>query len=164
MLPCWLLYLPIALFLSLWITLIPGTTRFVPEACQNIERLLSSEVVGQSLATGAMTEAICHHLAKQKGVVSSSYRSTPLVLSLHGPPGIGKSLSTHLVSRALYNSDPDLSAPCPGDGCQGAKSLTKLIRLWVSTKSSDKPRRPSRGQDNKQRSFVVLLSVTQIQK
>jgi hypothetical protein len=118
MLPCWLLYLPIAFFLSLWITLIPGTTRFVPEACQNIERLLSSEVVGQSLATGAMTEAICHHLAKQKDAL---YRYTPLVLSLHGPPGIVKSLSTHLVFRALYNSHPDLSAPCPGDGCQGAK-------------------------------------------
>lgn len=90
-----------------------GHASFAPGACSVIETHLQSEVVGQQLAIHQMSDAICDHLLK-------SHPEKPLVLSVHGPPGVGKSLSHRLLAQALYDV-PGGDADCPGPHCQGYK-------------------------------------------
>eukprot|EP00798_Chlamydomonas_sp_ICE-L_P008143 gene8143-1391_t len=51
---------------------------------------------------------------------------TPLVISMHGPPGVGKTFTHTLLARALYNKDPAAAAQCPGEDCTGAKVVYGL--------------------------------------
>jgi len=62
---------------------------FVPDACERLERILDTHVVGQKLASSLVVASVCSHLQNNTPV-------KPLVISLHGPPGIGKTLSHHL--------------------------------------------------------------------
>lgn len=78
-----------------------------------IETHLQSEVVGQDLAIHQMSDAICDHLLKTQP-------QKPLVLSVHGPPGVGKSLSHWLLAQAMYDAPGDASE-CPGPHCPGYK-------------------------------------------
>ena len=53
-------------------------------------------------------DAICDHVANPSPM-------KPMVMSLHGSPGIGKSYFHHLLAQSLYNA----TAPgkeCPGGG------------------------------------------------
>ena len=63
--------------------------------------------MGQELALHQISDAVCDHLAAKE-------RQRPLVLSLHGPPGVGKSMVHQLAAQALYNRriHPDLD--CAG--------------------------------------------------
>lgn len=47
--------------------------------------------------------------------------SKPLIVSVHGPPGVGKSLTHMLAAKALYNSHPLSTTQCPGRSCAGYK-------------------------------------------
>lgn len=95
-----------------------GHASFAPGACSIIESYLQSEVVGQELAIHQMSDAICDHLLKM-------HPEKPLVLSVHGPPGVGKSLSHRLLAQALYDVPGD-EVDCPGPHCPGYKvSLRK---------------------------------------
>lgn len=94
--------------------LITTQTGFVPNACPSVEAYLSAEVVGQELAIRQLTDAVCHHLEnKQPG--------KPLIISAHGPPGVGKTLSHQLLARALYSRRPSELLHCPGKDCRGYK-------------------------------------------
>ena len=115
----------------------PGTTRFVPEACSNVAAFLPAHVVGQDLAINQLVDAVCEHLAPDAdGSSSSSHGGSsigsssssraqaprkPLIISVHGPPGVGKTFTHTLLARALYNKDPAAAADCPGEQCKGAK-------------------------------------------
>ena len=90
-----------------------GHVSFAPGACSVIETHLQSEVVGQDLAIHQMSDAICDHLLKM-------HPEKPLVLTVHGPPGVGKSLSHRLLAQALYDVPGD-DADCPGPHCKGYK-------------------------------------------
>lgn len=94
-----------------------GTTRFLPGACERVENFLTSRIVGQDLAMGQIIDAVCTHI----DVHRDTQQVKPLVLSVHGPPGVGKTFSHTLLARALYNKDPAAAVNCPGTDCMGAK-------------------------------------------
>lgn len=96
-----------------------GTVHFVRTACPSVEAVLPREVVGQELALGQLTDAVCHHLAQR-------HPRKPLVISVHGPPGVGKTYSHLWLARALYNAQPSASLQCPGLHCRGYK-----VRPWA---------------------------------
>ncbi len=54
----------------------------------------------------------------------------PLVLSLHGQPGTGKTLSHQLLARALYNADPK-AAKDGCDGSNGPRCPAYFVRSWL---------------------------------
>ena len=93
--------------------------KFVPDACSGFDPYLSSKIVGQDLALRQISDAVCDHLA------SPSPRK-PLVLSIHGPPGVGKSLFHQEAARALYSTAPHPDLRCPGPDCAGYKVLFGL--------------------------------------
>ncbi len=90
------------------------TQTFAPGACERIDSFLSQKIVGQDLAIRQLVDAVCTH-------VHQKHRSKPLVISVHGPPGVGKTYTHTLLARALYNSDPARANECPGEACRGAK-------------------------------------------
>ncbi|KAK9787248.1 hypothetical protein WJX73_009504 [Symbiochloris irregularis] len=100
-------------------TLFAGSDTFVDRPCEDFESYLSSQLVGQPLALQQFSDAVCDHLAKD---VSTK----PLVVSFHGPPGVGKSLMHSLAARALYNQKPEGALQCPGKDCAGYKVLYGL--------------------------------------
>jgi hypothetical protein len=100
--------------------LVGGGPRFAPGACERLEPFLAARVAGQDLALRQLADAVCDHLAAARP-------PRPLVLSLHGPPGVGKSLTHALAARALFARDP--AAPglrCPGPDCAGYRVLQGL--------------------------------------
>ncbi len=44
-----------------------------------------------------------------------------MIVSVHGPPGVGKSLTHLLAAKALYNKNPMVAEKCPGHHCAGYK-------------------------------------------
>ena len=80
---------------------------------------MTSRIVGQDLALRQISDAICDHLAQGNP-------RKPLVLSIHGPPGVGKSLFHQEAARALYNTNPNPDLRCPGPDCGGYKVLFGL--------------------------------------
>ena len=82
--------------------------------CERLEPYLESQVVGQGLALRQLCDAVCDH-------VSNANPNKPLVLSVHGPPGVGKSMVHQLAARALYNREPSADTQCPGIDCPGYK-------------------------------------------
>lgn len=97
-----------------------GHAYFAPGACSSLERFLQSEVVGQQLAIHQMSDAICDHLLKTQP-------EKPLVLSVHGPPGVGKSLSHRLLAQAMYDAPGD-DMVCPGPHCPGYKVALCIVK------------------------------------
>ena len=91
-----------------------GNLNFAPGACERLEPYLSSHIVGQELALRQISDAVCDHLAQAEP-------QRPLVLSLHGPPGVGKSMFHLLAARALYNRKVHAELRCPGLDCAGYK-------------------------------------------
>lgn len=96
------------------------TSRFVPGACSRIDTYLSSHIVGQKLAIDQLVDAICTHIEHPHG------SRKPLIISVHGPVGVGKTYSHTLLAKALYNSDPDSAVSCPGVDCLGSKVIYGL--------------------------------------
>lgn len=80
-------------------------------ACSRARAALASELVGQAQAAEALAAAACDHLP----AVRPYSRRRPLALSVHGPPGVGKSLAHALLAGALYNASE--GADCPGSAC-----------------------------------------------
>lgn len=92
-----------------------GNINYAPGACERLEPFLSSRILGQEMALRQISDAICDHLAQPEP-------ARPLVLSLHGPPGVGKSMFHLLAAHALYNRQPDRPGlRCPGLDCAGYK-------------------------------------------
>eukprot|EP00873_Tetraselmis_striata_P004412 jgi/Tetstr1/424676/TSEL_015198.t1 len=86
---------------------------YVPGACPRLERHLGSHLAGQAPAVEAAADAVCAHLA-------DTHPQRPLVLSVHGPPGVGKSYFHLLAAQALYNLT-DGQYECPGYHCPAYK-------------------------------------------
>lgn len=78
--------------------------------------------MGQDLAVRQLVDAVCHHLA-------TPHPPKPLVLSAHGPPGVGKTLTHQLLAQALYNKHPEKAVECPGRHCKGYKVVYGLDYL-----------------------------------
>lgn len=91
-----------------------GPQAFAPGTCERLEPYLESQVVGQSLALKQLCDAVCDHISNPNPI-------KPLVLSVHGPPGVGKSMVHQLAAKALYNGEPSAGTQCPGSDCLGYK-------------------------------------------
>ncbi|KAF5828296.1 hypothetical protein DUNSADRAFT_17844 [Dunaliella salina] len=117
--PTWKSFKKVATATSFVTALFTGTTRFLPDACQRTEQFLESNIVGQELAIGQLVDAVCAHLEHLQP-------RKPLVLSIHGPPGVGKTFTSTLLARALYNKNPEKAVECPGKHCQGMKVVYGL--------------------------------------
>lgn len=97
-----------------------GPQAFAPGSCERLEPYLEFQVVGQGLALRQLCDAICDH-------VSNANPNKPLVLSVHGPPGVGKSMVHQLAAKALYNAEPSADTQCPGIDCPGYKVHPLLL-------------------------------------
>lgn len=79
-----------------------------------MEAVLPQQIVGQELALTHLTESLCHHMSQKQP-------KKPLVISVHGPPGVGKTYTHLWLARALYNQHPSADLDCPGIHCRGYK-------------------------------------------
>jgi len=89
---------------------------FHPAACERFEESVNHHLVGQEPAVRVLSDAICDFLVRRSGG-TGELDASPLVVSLHGPPGVGKTYFHKLAARALYGVDER----CPGRGCPGYK-------------------------------------------
>lgn len=118
---------------SLLLSLVGGPAHFSPNACASVSAALPYVIVGQPAALAAIADAVCDHLA-ENAVISGGAGAgrnkgekrggggggggrggskKPLVLSAHGPPGVGKSAAHAVLAAALY-SPADLSQVLEG--------------------------------------------------
>lgn len=93
-----------------------GTQEFAPGVCERLQPYLQYHIVGQELALRQFSDAACDLIRR-----STLGSTKPLVISVHGPPGVGKSLTHMLAAKALYNSHPLADDQCPGRSCPGYK-------------------------------------------
>lgn len=105
-----------------------GNLSFAPGACERLEPFLASRIVGQELALSQIGDAICDHLAAPEP-------PRPLVLSLHGPPGVGKSMFHQLAAQALYNRHIRGDLRCPGLDCAGYKVGGRVCSGGIGAKN-----------------------------
>ncbi|XRB21149.1 torsin [Pseudoscourfieldia marina] len=125
-----------------------GPNAFVRrDACTRVRAYTNKAIKAQDLATLALTDAVCEHiagLADEDDHAQAHYDATisagnkPLVLSVHGAPGVGKSLFHYALARALYNAttpgeEVPQAPPCPGIGCPA-------YRVVYGTRFSDAER------------------------
>ena len=73
-------------------------------ACERVRAHLAANLHGQDTAVNLLVDALCDHVASPRP-------NKPLVASLHGSPGIGKSYFHQLLAQALYNATGDGSHP-----------------------------------------------------
>jgi len=66
-------------------------------ACARLRAHLHGHLHGQAVATDLLADAICDHL-------ENPHPSKPLVLAVHGPPGVGKSYFHQLLAQAVYGA------------------------------------------------------------
>lgn len=110
---------------SLLLSLVGGPAHFSPNACASVSAALPYMIVGQPAALAAIADAVCDHLAEnaavsggrneegKRGRGGGGGSKKPLVLSAHGPPGVGKSAAHAVLAAALY-SPADLSQVLEG--------------------------------------------------
>lgn len=101
-----------------------GPADFAPGVCERVEPYLLQHLVGQDLAVRQLCDAVCDHVGAERPV-------RPLVLSVHGPPGVGKSLLHLLLARSLYSARPSADQRCPGPDCGGYKACTLCPMSWA---------------------------------
>jgi hypothetical protein len=73
-------------------------------ACERVRAHLAANLHGQDTAVNLLADAVCDH-------VDAARPGKPLVASLHGSPGIGKSYFHQLLAQAVYNATGDGSHP-----------------------------------------------------
>jgi len=88
---------------------------------------MSRYLVGQEPSLRVLTDAICDHISGLEGLAQDfKGQKKPLVVSVHGPPGVGKSYFHQLAAHVLYhgeNADNKVQSHCPGRQCPGYKVL-----------------------------------------
>ena len=95
------------------------------ELCERLRAELRSSLRGQPTGSALLADAVCDFLETPVGEVRK-----PLVVSLHGSPGVGKSFFHRILARAAYNATTtstslrsDDDEGCPGSGCPGYKII-----------------------------------------
>ena len=75
-------------------------TYCAPRACHRVRTHLTAHLHGQDTAAHLLADAVCDH-------VENPNPTKPLVASLHGSPGVGKSYFHQLLAQALYDAVDD---------------------------------------------------------
>jgi hypothetical protein len=105
------------------------------ELCERLRAELRASLRGQPTGSALLADAVCDFLETPAAEVRK-----PLVVSLHGSPGVGKSFFHRILARAAYNASGTLSttldgeasssssssslrSECPGHGCPGYKII-----------------------------------------
>lgn len=77
---------------------------FHKDACNSLEPyILANGLVGQDSSIRIVSDLMCMHMINRNP-------SKPLVISLHGSFGVGKSMMYHLAADALHNKSLHLNA------------------------------------------------------
>lgn len=88
---------------------------------------MNQYLVGQEPSLRVLTDAICDHISGLDGQAQGFQgQKKPLVISVHGPPGVGKSYFHQLAAQVLYNGENANKVQgqhCPGRHCAGYKVL-----------------------------------------
>lgn len=85
---------------------------FSSDACDFARRGLAENILAQPTAVELLSTAVCDH-------IKSRVPRKPLVVSAHGPPGVGKSLTHRTLALTLWNVAMEDMAHCPGSACPG---------------------------------------------
>lgn len=107
-------------------SLLQGHSTFHPKACVAFEPYMNQYLVGQEPSLRVLTDAVCDFVplpAKMQMNELPKNNKKPLVVSLHGPPGVGKTYFHQLAARVLYNGNETVATHCPGRHCSGYKVL-----------------------------------------
>lgn len=93
--------------------LLQGRTNFSDLACSRFEPFMNQYLVGQEASLNVVTDAVCDFLDPRLMVhgqdgASGHRGGRPLVLSIHGPPGVGKTYFHQLAARVLYGDGSDI--------------------------------------------------------
>jgi hypothetical protein len=90
-------------------------------ACARLRAHLHGHLHGQTVATDLLADAICDHL-------ENPHPSKPLVLAVHGPPGVGKSYFHQLLAQAVYGAVEDEDMPLTDDASAPRRDAAKHAR------------------------------------
>ena len=90
-------------------------------ACARLRAHLHGHLHGQTVATDLLADAICDHL-------ENPHPSKPLVLAVHGPPGVGKSYFHQLLAQAVYGAVEDEDMPLTDDASALRRDAAKHTR------------------------------------
>jgi ATP-dependent Clp protease ATP-binding subunit ClpA len=103
--------------------------RFCEDACARLGAHAAEHLVGQEHALTQLHDLVCDHLSNTRPL-------KPLVVSLHGPVGVGKSSWHGLLAESLYNmtGQPGREDSCEDGLCPGYRVVFGTD--WVAAESS----------------------------
>lgn len=87
--------------------------------CRTLDETLQKDIVGQDWSLRILSAQICDH-------IESHAPTKPLVISVHGPIGVGKSMFHRQLARALYKVHPSKWEECPGSQCPAYKVIFSM--------------------------------------
>jgi hypothetical protein len=94
------------------------------DLCRRARRSTAEELMGQPTGVELVLDALCDHVE-----TPNERLRKPLVMSMHGSPGTGKSTFHRILARAAYNATTSSRGEdagryaCPGRGCPGYKVI-----------------------------------------
>jgi hypothetical protein len=111
-------------------------------ACARLRAHLHGHLHGQAVATDLLADAICDHL-------ETPLPSKPLVLAVHGPPGVGKSYFHQLLAQAVYGAA----------GKRGRRNARRVIvgGLYERKRKERRNRRRTRRREKNERGLLFLV-------
>jgi hypothetical protein len=112
--------------------------------CANTRRRVERAVFGQEESTEMLLDAICDKFREIDfseryggGDDENSVLLKPLVMSIHGSPGVGKSHFHRVLARAAYGVNENNKEKEEQNRGQGAKIIKRAFRNFVQKVSSD---------------------------
>ena len=111
--------------------------------CANTRRRVERAVFGQEESTEMLLDAICDKFReidfseRYGGGDDENNVLKPLVMSIHGSPGVGKSHFHRVLARAAYGVNENNKGKEEQNRGKGAKIMTRAFRNFVQKVSSD---------------------------
>jgi ATP-dependent Clp protease ATP-binding subunit ClpA len=91
-------------------------------SCRTLWNVIREEIIGQDFALDLMVSCICDYL-------DDTSLKKPLVISTHGPVGVGKTLTHRSLARFLYEVPREDWSACPGYKCPAYKLFSSLSHV-----------------------------------
>merc|ERR1712072_497100 len=90
--------------------------------CRTLWSEIREEIIGQDFALDLMVTCICDYL-------DDTFLKKPLVISTHGPVGVGKTLTHRSLARFLYEVPRENWNACPGYECPAYKLFSSMSHV-----------------------------------